>query len=109
MTNSVSIYDKKKRPGDMALLIVIYACAFLAVVLLVGIIGYVVYRGISVGRLAVYFHRPERPERDLWYPAEYHQYALHHCDYPADCHPDWDWLGNLPELNIPKAGAGKDD
>ncbi|WP_077533601.1 phosphate ABC transporter permease PstA [Massiliimalia massiliensis] len=48
MTNSVSIYDKKKRPGDMALLIVIYICAFLAVLLLVGIIGYVVYRGISV-------------------------------------------------------------
>lgn len=48
MTNSVSIYDKKKRPGDMALLIVIYVCAFLAVLLLVGIIGYVVYRGISV-------------------------------------------------------------
>ena len=48
MTNSVSIYDKKKRPGDMALLIVSYICAFLAVLLLVGIIGYVVYRGISV-------------------------------------------------------------
>lgn len=43
-----SIYVKKKRPGDMVLLVLIYACAFLAVLLLVGIIGYVIYRGLPV-------------------------------------------------------------
>ena len=46
MTTSVSIYDKKRRPGDIILLVLIYACAFLAVLLLVGIIGYVIYRGL---------------------------------------------------------------
>ena len=39
MTTSVSIYDKKRRPGDIILLVLIYACAFLAVLLLVGIIA----------------------------------------------------------------------
>ena len=48
MTNSVSIYEKKRRPGDMVLLVLIYACALLAVLLLVGIIGYVIYRGLPV-------------------------------------------------------------
>ena len=46
MTNSVSIYDKRRRPSDIILLVLIYACALLAVLLLVGIIGYVVYRGL---------------------------------------------------------------
>lgn len=46
MTTSVSIYDKKRRPGDIILLVLIYACAFLAVLLLVEIIGYVIYRGL---------------------------------------------------------------
>lgn len=46
MTTSVSIYDKKRRPGDIILLVLIYACAFLAVLLLVGIIGYVICRGL---------------------------------------------------------------
>ena len=48
MTNSVSIYQKKKRPGDLVLLVIIYFCAFLAVALLVGIIAYVLYRGLPV-------------------------------------------------------------
>jgi phosphate transport system permease protein len=46
MTNSVSIYQKKRRPGDMVLLVLIYLCAVIAVLILVGIIGYVAYRGI---------------------------------------------------------------
>ncbi|MGI5958728.1 MAG: phosphate ABC transporter permease PstA [Massiliimalia sp.] len=45
---TISIYDKKKRPSDLILLVIIYACAFLAVLLLVGIIGYVLYRGLPV-------------------------------------------------------------
>ena len=46
VTTSVSIYDKKKRPMDAVLYTVIYLCAAIAVALLIGIIGYVLYRGL---------------------------------------------------------------
>lgn len=44
---TVSIMNKKRRVSDDILRVVIYACAFLAVGLLLGIIGYVFYRGIG--------------------------------------------------------------
>ena len=44
---TVSIMNKKRRVSDDILRAVIYACAFLAVGLLLGIIGYVFYRGIG--------------------------------------------------------------
>lgn len=42
-----SIMNKKRRVSDDILLTLIYASAFIAVVLLLGIIGYVFYRGIG--------------------------------------------------------------
>ena len=45
-TKKDSIYDKKARPLDALLMAIIYGCAGLAVALLLGIMGYVFYRGI---------------------------------------------------------------
>lgn len=42
-----SIYRKKIRPSDISLHIAIYASAAISVLLLVGIIGYVLYKGIG--------------------------------------------------------------
>ncbi|NLZ84004.1 MAG: phosphate ABC transporter permease PstA [Clostridiales bacterium] len=42
-----SIYDKKSRPLDNFIYILIYFCAFISIVLLAGIVGYVGYHGIS--------------------------------------------------------------
>lgn len=46
MTKKTSITDKKARPLDALLLGLIYICAGIAIALLVGIMGYVFYRGI---------------------------------------------------------------
>lgn len=45
VTKKNSIYDKKHRLSDSFLLLAIYLCAALAVALLLGIMGYVFYRG----------------------------------------------------------------
>lgn len=42
-----SIYNRKRRPLDALMHIVIYFCAFISIILLVGIVYYVSYRGIS--------------------------------------------------------------
>lgn len=42
-----SIYDKKSRPLDNFINILIYLCAFISIILLAGIVGYVGYHGIS--------------------------------------------------------------
>lgn len=47
MTNNASIYNKKTRPVDNILLGLIYISAFIAVSIVVSIIGYVTYRGIG--------------------------------------------------------------
>ena len=47
VSGTVSIKNKKRRFTDDILLFVIYICAFLAVGLLLGIIGYVFYRGLG--------------------------------------------------------------
>lgn len=47
LRNDVSLFGKKRRISDIILNIVIYLCALIAVLILVGIIGYVFYRGIS--------------------------------------------------------------
>lgn len=44
---TISIMNRKRRMSDDVLRAVIYACAFMAVGLLLGIIGYVFYRGIG--------------------------------------------------------------
>lgn len=46
MNNTVSIYNKKSRAGDMILMTLIYMAAFLAIALLLGIMGYVFVRGL---------------------------------------------------------------
>lgn len=46
LRNDVSLFQKKKRPLDKVLLGLIYFSAFLAVAILLGIIGYVAVRGI---------------------------------------------------------------
>lgn len=42
-----SIYDKKSRPLDTLIYGLIYFCAFISIILLVGIVAYVGYHGIS--------------------------------------------------------------
>lgn len=46
MSDKVSIYNKKTRVGDNILLLLIYLAAFLAIALLLGIMGYVFVRGL---------------------------------------------------------------
>lgn len=46
MSDKMSIYNKKARIGDTVLLTLIYLAAFLAIALLLGIMGYVFVRGL---------------------------------------------------------------
>ena len=43
-----SIYNKRPRPLDSLLHVIIYLCAFISIILLIGIVAYVVYRGFSI-------------------------------------------------------------
>lgn len=52
----VSIMNKKRRVSDDILLALIYISAFIAVALLLGIIGYVFYRGIGQVKLGFLFN-----------------------------------------------------
>ncbi|MFR3730528.1 phosphate ABC transporter permease PstA [Lacrimispora sp.] len=45
-TSTNSIYNRKTRISDSVLLILIYLCAFISILLLIGIMGYVFVRGI---------------------------------------------------------------
>lgn len=47
MEITISIYDKKQRPGDFLLLTLMYLCAIITVSLFAGIVIFVFYRGIS--------------------------------------------------------------
>ncbi|HKL78841.1 MAG TPA: phosphate ABC transporter permease PstA [Mobilitalea sp.] len=47
MPTANSVYDKRFRPLDTLIHVIIYFCAFISIILLAGIVGYVFYRGIS--------------------------------------------------------------
>lgn len=47
MTSVNSIFDKQHRPVDALLHGIIYLCASVSIFLLIGIVGYVAYRGVS--------------------------------------------------------------
>ncbi|MCD8124110.1 MAG: phosphate ABC transporter, permease protein PstA, partial [Lachnospiraceae bacterium] len=47
MTNQTSILGRRRRGSDMVLCFLIYLCAAFSVALLVGILGYVFFRGIG--------------------------------------------------------------
>ncbi|HKL98355.1 MAG TPA: phosphate ABC transporter permease PstA [Mobilitalea sp.] len=47
MATANSVYVKRFRPLDALIHVIIYLCAFISIILLVGIVGYVFYRGIS--------------------------------------------------------------
>lgn len=47
MATANSVYDKRFRPLDALIHVIIYLCAFISIILLVGIVSYVFYRGIS--------------------------------------------------------------
>ncbi|MCD8077078.1 MAG: phosphate ABC transporter, permease protein PstA, partial [Lachnospiraceae bacterium] len=52
MTNQTSILGRRRRGSDMVLCFLIYLCAAFSVALLVGILGYVFFRGIRCVNLS---------------------------------------------------------
>lgn len=47
MPTTKSIFDKRRRPLDVAVHAIIYLCASISILLLAGIVGYVAFRGIG--------------------------------------------------------------
>lgn len=46
--NKISLYRKRRKPGELFLLAAIYGAAYLSLFLLIGMIGYVFFRGFGV-------------------------------------------------------------
>lgn len=47
MVNVISIYDKRKRPFDLVLKLLMYLCAAISITIFLGIVGFVFYRGLK--------------------------------------------------------------
>ena len=80
-----SIYRKKIRISDLVMYGLIYLSAFLAVLLLVGILVYVFLKGAG------------QVNRNVRYCRKYCKYHLHYCSYHADCNTFGCWCCSLFE------------
>ena len=76
-----SIMNKKRRVSDQLLEALIYLCAFLAVGLLLGIIGYVFWRGFRTVNWSFLVTEQSPTQGD-------HGYCRKYCEYPVYCGPD---------------------
>lgn len=47
MVNVISIYDKRKRPFDLVLKLLMYVCAAISISIFLSIVGFVFYRGLK--------------------------------------------------------------
>lgn len=102
---TLSLYRKTRRPGDKALAFCIYLAAALTVCILVGIIGYILVKGvphISWSFLSTSFSAlDEGRNRDS---AHDHQHLVYRGDHPAHRHPHRHRLRHLSDPVRP-AGA----
>ena len=69
-----SIYGKRIRSTDVILTGIIYGCASLSMLLLIGILGYTFVRGVP---------------HVTWYPWKYYQHSLYCSDHFADRNSYW--------------------
>ena len=84
-----SIYGKRVRSTDVILTGIIYGCASISMLLLIGILGYTFVRGVPHVTWAFFKHCFQRHKRNLRYSWKYNQYPLYRSDHAADRHPYW--------------------
>lgn len=105
---TLSLYRKTRRPGDKALAFCIYLAAALTVCILVGIIGYILVKGVPHISWVLPgpppFRRWTRAKRDS---AHDHQHPVYRGDHPAHRHPHRHRLRHLSDPVRPAGQAGE--
>ena len=84
-----SIYGKRVRSTDVILTGIIYGCASISMLLLIGILGYTFVRGVPHVTWAFLSTVSSATKRNLRYSWKYNQYPLYRSDHAADRHPYW--------------------
>lgn len=84
-----SIYGKRIRSTDVILTGIIYGCASLSMLLLIGILGYTFVRGVPHVTWSFLSTGFQRYKGNLWYPWKYYQHSLYCSDHSADRNSYW--------------------
>lgn len=84
-----SIYGKRIRSTDVILTGIIYGCASLSMLLLIGILGYTFVRGVPHVTWSFLSTVSSCYKGNLWYPWKYYQHSLYCSDHSADRNSYW--------------------